>query len=522
MMEDISWLQPPRLFDLTAFGLTSTCLVLYASYVAWDVFLGPLSHIPGPKLWAASYIPKAHMLWTGSEARTMQRLHEKYGSVVRIAPRELNYTDAAVWKDIYGHKSGGKTRTFEKDTKHYVGNPNKPRDILTATGAVHTRHRRVLANSFSDKALRDQEPLLKRWAGMMILKLKEVAVSGEAVDVVAYYNFTTFDIWRTSKYAGKLRVRYILVSRSTASTTTDMNVRYNPWVKTIFGSIKAITKLIALKQFAFVPWLLTNIVPESARKKQKEHAKFSTERVDRRLAKDPGRPDLWTEVLKRSDVKAGDAKSGMSLGEMYANAAIFMLGGTETTATLLSGLTYYLLMNPDKMAKLVAEVRETFVSEGDITVDELARLPYLNACIEEGLRMYPPVPGSLPRKVPKGGALIAGKWIPGNVTVAISNWAINHSATNFRHHDMFVPERWMGDPKYASDNRAACQPFSTGSRNCIGKNLAYHEMRLLLSMTLFHFDLTLENESADWSNQKIFLLWDKKPLMVRLRAVSRV
>ncbi|KAI5246434.1 benzoate 4-monooxygenase cytochrome P450 [Aureobasidium subglaciale] len=505
-MDDVSWLQPPRLSDLTAFGLICTCLVLYVSHVAWDVFFGPLSHIPGPKLWAASYIPKARMLWTGSEARTMQRLHEEYGSVVRIAPRELNYSDAAAWKDIYGHKYGDKTRTFEKDTKHYVGNPNKPRDILTATGAVHIRHRRVLANSFSDKALRDQEPLLKRWAGLMVLKLKEVAVSGEAVDIVAFYNFTTFgeplNMLASSKFVKSL-----------------FQEQYNPWVRTIFGSIKAITKLIALKQFALVPWLLANIVPESARKKQREHAKFSTERVDRRLARDPGRPDLWTEVLKRSDVKAGDAKSGMSLGEMYANAAIFMLGGTETTATLLSGLTYYLLINPDKMAKLVAEIRGTFASESEITVDELARLTYLKACIEEGLRMYPPVPGSLPRKVPEGGALVAGQWIPGDVTVAISNWTINHSAINFRHHDRFVPERWMGDSEYASDNRAACQPFSTGSRNCIGKNLAYHEMRLLLSMTLFHFDLTLEEESKDWSDQKVFLLWDKKPLMVRLKAV---
>ncbi|KEQ90829.1 hypothetical protein AUEXF2481DRAFT_9105 [Aureobasidium subglaciale EXF-2481] len=468
-MDDVSWLQPPRLSDLTAFGLICTCLVLYVTHVAWDVFFGPLSHIPGPKLWAASYIPKARMLWTGSEARTMQRLHEEYGSVVRIAPRELNYSDAAAWKDIYGHKYGDKTRTFEKDTKHYVGNPNKPRDILTATGAVHIRHRRVLANSFSDKALRDQEPLLKRWAGLMVLKLKEVAVSGEAVDIVAFYNFTTFDMMSDLTFGEPLNML--------ASS------KYNPWVRTIFGSIKAITKLIALKQFALVPWLLANIVPESAH------------------------------------VKAGDAKSGMSLGEMYANAAIFMLGGTETTATLLSGLTYYLLINPDKMAKLVAEIRGTFASESDITVDELARLTYLKACIEEGLRMYPPVPGSLPRKVPEGGALVAGQWIPGDVTVAISNWTINHSAINFRHHDRFVPERWTGDSEYASDNRAACQPFSTGSRNCIGKNLAYHEMRLLLSMTLFHFDLTLEEESKDWSDQKVYLLWDKKPLMVRLKAV---
>ena len=196
-----------------------------------------------------------------------------------------------------------------------------------------------------------------------------------------------------------------------------------------------------------------------------------------------------------------------------------MTGGTETIATLLSGLTYYLLINPDKLARLVAEVRSTFTAESEITVDELARLPYLNACIEEGLRIYQPTPASLPRRVPQEGAFIAGKWIPGDVSVAISQWATNRHTVNFRDFASFIPERFLGDTKYASDNFAAFQPFSTGPRNCIGKNLAYHEIRLLLTMALWNFDLSLEAESKDWSNQRLFIFWEKKPLMVKLKAV---
>ncbi|TIA15896.1 benzoate 4-monooxygenase cytochrome P450 [Aureobasidium pullulans] len=290
------------------------------------------------------------------------------------------------------------------------------------------------------------------------------------------------------------------------------NSEYNPWVKLIFGSMKIIGKITAIKQIPNMPRIIIALMPKSVRQKGKKHQKFSSDRVDRRLARDPGRPDLWTEVLKRSG-DLSDAIAGMSLSEMHANAGVFMTGGTETIATLLSGLTYYLLINPDKLARLVAEIRSTFTAESEITVDELARLPYLNACIEEGLRIYPPTPASLPRRVPQEGAFIAGKWIPGDVSVAISQWATNRHTVNFRDSASFIPERFLGDPKYASDNFAAFQPFSTGPRNCIGKNLAYHEIRLLLTMTLWNFDLSLEAESKEWSNQRLFIFWEKKPLM---------
>lgn len=93
-----------------------------------------------------------------------------------------------------------------------------------------------------------------------------------------------------------------------------------------------------------------------------------------------------------------------------------MLAGTETTATELSGLTYLLLKNPGKMQRLVDELRSSFSSFEDMTMTKLSQLDYLGACIEEGLRFYPPVPVGLVRTVPKDGALICGMWVPGGVS----------------------------------------------------------------------------------------------------------
>ncbi|KAI3317155.1 hypothetical protein HD806DRAFT_395530 [Xylariaceae sp. AK1471] len=56
----------------------------------------------------------------------------------------------------------------------------------------------------------------------------------------------------------------------------------------------------------------------------------------------------------------------------------------------------------------------------------------------------------------------------------------------------------MGDPRYKGNQLDAMQPFSVGPRNCIGKNLAYAERRLIVTQVLYNFDLTPSDESRDW------------------------
>jgi cytochrome P450 len=92
-----------------------------------------------------------------------------------------------------------------------------------------------------------------------------------------------------------------------------------------------------------------------------------------------------------------------------------MIAGTETSATGVSGLTYLLLKNPDKMEKLTEELRATFARSEDITMEAVAALPYLNHCMKEGFRLYPPVAGALPRLTQSDGATICGEFIPPGV-----------------------------------------------------------------------------------------------------------
>lgn len=107
--------------------------------------------------------------------------------------------------------------------------------------------------------------------------------------------------------------------------------------------------------------------------------------------------------------------------------------------------------------------------------------------------------------------------------MAVHQSAAYWSLLNFHEPDRFVPERWLpatkDDPTspFYHDNRNVVQPFSAGPRNCIGKNLAYNEMRVILARVLWNFDLELCDESLRWNEHKSYTLWEKPPMMCRLR-----
>ena len=180
-----------------------------------------------------------------------------------------------------------------------------------------------------------------------------------------------------------------------------------------------------------------------------------------------------------------------------------MLAGTETTATLLSGLTFMLLKHPDRMRRLTDEVRSSFASNNSMSMSDLSRLEYLGACIEEALRLYPPVAIGPPRTVPQSGATVCGRWVPGGVSLAFlvhgyymlmcplqtivqaPMYSIQRSPINFKEPNSFRPERFLaeGQQTYGSDRRDAMNPFSTGPRNCIGKKSVTLPERWKLRLT---------------------------------------
>jgi len=213
---------------------------------------------------------------------------------------------------------------------------------------------------------------------------------------------------------------------------------------------------------------------------------------------------------------------GLTFQEICENAAVLIIAGSESTPSALAGATYLLLCNPTSLATLTSYLRTTFQSVEEINSITVNNNDYLLAVLNEALRMYPPVGIILSRVTPPEGCFIAGRFVPGNTGVSVSQWGVNRSASNFVRPNEFAPERWRGDAEFRGDNLKVVQSFSVGPRNCLGKSLAYVEMKIILARVIWNFDLELREESLGWlEGQRFYVVAERPELMVRLKPVVR-
>ncbi|EON99670.1 putative cytochrome p450 protein [Phaeoacremonium minimum UCRPA7] len=216
------------------------------------------------------------------------------------------------------------------------------------------------------------------------------------------------------------------------------NAHDPPWVKLIFKHIKGMAIATALIRYPFADSLAALLTPKNVINDIKNHWEF-------------------TEAQQ------------ISHKETLANAHNLIVGGSETTTTALSGTTYLLATNRRILRKLQDELRANFNSEDEIDFLSVQKPDYMMAVLHETLLIYPPVPSAIPRKAPPNGTTIRGEYIPPDTILQIWQWPMFHNPKLFKDPERLIPERWLGDPEFASDRLEAAQPFSVGPRNCIGK-----------------------------------------------------
>ncbi|KAL4919151.1 cytochrome P450 [Aspergillus aurantiobrunneus] len=484
--------------------LVSGYLIVLAVY---RLYFHPLARLPGPRLRAVSSLPSIYSLLRGRLGFETKQLHDRYGPVVRVSPNELAFNSAQAWEDIYGFKTGGR-QNMHKDPIH-VGSvdPLPGASTLTmADDANHTRQRRALAHSFSERALKDQEYIIQHYVDILIGKLKGLADDGQEFNLVNWLNFTTFDIIGDLTFGEPFGC-------------LDLGA-FHSWVALIYQTVKVGALEQATRRFAtagsWTQTMLLNMIPDYLRKRRRLHLSLSREKVEERLRNGPTEhKDFIYYVLRQQE------KYDLHPNEIILNSALFIVAGSETTANLLSGLFARLVRNTDKMQILCTEMRSAFQHEDEITYQRTSQLPFLNACLEEGLRIHPPLPIGLLRTVPKAGDMIDGHWIPGGTSVSVGGWAASHNPANFQQCDTFIPERWLGKG-FEGDIKSGMQPFSLGPRGCIGKNLSYMEMRVILARLVWNFDVVSTDGAWQWDpegemkHMKAYTTWQKPDLNVKL------
>ncbi|KAK7985664.1 hypothetical protein PG988_003286 [Apiospora saccharicola] len=508
--------------------VASLLLIFYIiTRIIYSLTLHPLAKFPGPIWTATSRIPYWIACLTGDQVLWIHNLHIKYGPVVRYSPNDLSFVDqgGAEWKAIHGHEKGG--RELPKAREWFVEPANGIYGINSAPAHEdHRRFRKLFSPAFSERALKSNELVLRKHVDLLIAKLGEAVSERRPLDMVQMYQFTTFDFMGDLSFGQPLDLL--------------RDLKYSRWLEVIFDSIKVIPVAQLIQYYPWVHSLFKMLEPQSIKDMKYNHFKYSADRVDLRLERGAEvQADIWSMVLAakggRATQSGGDVLSCgcFHVGRKYAShpspcSFEYLTLTTHGAGTSLSGLTYYLLTNPKTLAILTKEIRSLFQREEDITLQSTAGIEYLNACIHEGLRLYPPVPVGVPRVVGDAGQLIGGQWVAPGTRISVHHYATYRSPHNFKDPAKFAPERWLrsksgSDPSsspYKDDRRESYQPFAYGPRDCLGRNLAMHEMRYILARVLFNFDLELCRESRGWDGQRAFILWEKKPLLCTLQAAA--
>ena len=168
--------------------------------------------------------------------------------------------------------------------------------------------------------------------------------------------------------------------------------------------------------------------------------------------------------------------------------------GGDTAATAICGTFFYLSRNPQCYEKLTQKIRSTFQNGREIkTRPQLAGCQYLRACIDESMRMSPPMSTTLWREqVSDVGTtkplIVDGHVIPRGVLVGVNIYAIHHNEEYFPEPFTYKPERWIAGGSSEQANNAAFAPFLTGPWSCAGKSMAYLETSLFIAKVLRYFD----------------------------------
>ncbi|KAJ8128639.1 hypothetical protein O1611_g4997 [Lasiodiplodia mahajangana] len=471
----------------------------------YKIYFHPLSKYPGPKLAAVSNA--AHSWWFlgGRQPFKLLELHEKYGPVVRTAPDELSFDTSQSFKDIYGFRQGHKP--FIK-SKFYEGGTFAARGVSSIISERDpTRHgemRRLLAHAFSLTSLKEQEELIARSIDRFIELVKaKTCEKGEVFDIAKGYERMAFDI-----------IGDLAFGQNFGALETDET---HPWISTLLGALTKGALVDTFKRFPTIAQIIGVLAKKQITKLYEDTARnedMAIDLVTKRIKTESNRKDFMTRILEH---RSQDRHQASDL-QLAAHSWDFVIAGSETTSTVLSCCTYYLLSNPEAMNKLKAEVRGVFSDSAAINDASTKNLPYLNAVCLEAMRIYPPLPFALPRVVPEGGDTVDGQFLPAGVIVATSPVAAGLNARNFKDPLTFRPERWL-DSSVSSeerDNLEASQPFSLGARGCLGKSLGWMEMRTTLAKIILAFDLELVDKELDWlRDSRMTTLWEKPSLKIR-------
>ncbi|KAL5520950.1 hypothetical protein ACEPAF_2953 [Sanghuangporus sanghuang] len=468
-----------------AYGLFYAVLIL--SIVLYRISpLHPLAKYPGPVFLKASKLVGMCFALSGKQHVYFKSLRDKYGPFVRTGPNELLIADVEAIPSILGLDGMRKGPLWEASAR-----PGTTPSISALRNIdLHNERRKLWNHGFTSASIKEFQPAVEIRVLELVEELSKRGSpsSGEKenpLDLALWLSNFTHDFMGDMVFGGGLG----LMQSGDGGEIRDI----------VEGNVKALGIL------GQIPWITSLVyklsgVPEGQRNLQK----FAFHRYVVRKEQGSTKRDLFHYITNEEGLEKVKVPQDQSMN----NILTAVVGGADTASSVLSGLFFHLLSDPSAFDRLKEEVDSEFpVTEGEpFDAVRLARMLYLNACINEALRLQPPVPTMLQRSPLEGsgGKPVAGRFVPENTAVYVPPYVLHRDPRYFSPFpDSFIPERWIEDSNKFTTNTSAFIPFSTGPSNCIGKNLAWLEMRMVVAAIVQKFDIRFV---ADYDPRK----WDEE------------
>lgn len=462
-----------------------------------DYFLDPydLRRFPAPSYAGFS------SLWSAVQSRKLRRsraifdAHQRLGPIVRIQPTHVSFLVPDAVADIYGHGT-----VFEKDFFYNTLSSDDHESIVgTRNREEHARKRRYISSVFSQRNVVSMEPLVADKVRKIVDRLDRACGSDEIIDIRCWLNLFTVDVISDMAFGRSLGLLDQGHDKTEAESMGGKRYKMN-LISSFQQNTVHVASLGHWPALLSYTRFLTHWFPNNTR--GQDFTDMCTRNIRRRLRQGdnvskPEFPhgDFFQHLLVDKDGKPRN----LPFGELVQEAGVMMSAGSDTSASAMTNTLYLLLKNATVLEKLRAELdRALSASSDDVSkmtavgvapYESIKNLPYLRACLDEGLRSLPPTSIGLLRVTPPQGAVVAGQFLKGGITCSSPTFSLHHDPKLFPDPWSYKPERWLdGSDEERRNLKSYVIPFTLGRHACIGRNIAFIEQYIVLATLVSHYE----------------------------------
>ncbi|KAH6997368.1 cytochrome P450 [Ilyonectria destructans] len=490
----------------------------------YHALFSPYRHVPGPFLARFTDAWYLYRVWQGHFARDNIALHRKYGPIVRYGPNRFSFDHPEATKTIYGIGTG---KNFAKSPFYQafsVPGPDRPSIFAHEDVKEHAALRRKYQGTHAMSALVSYEDFVDECADLFDQRLREMATQDNqgnqkpTVDISHWLQCYAFDVIGLITYSERLGfldqgadIGGVMASLEGFIQAASLIGIY-PWIHPILFAIRNWFTGESKTGMGYIIHLTQNLI--AAHQKKPKNLDLDDENTSRM--------DFLSKYMARHRQDPGSYNSWYVLSGCASN----MTAGSDTTGISLSAILHFLLQYPHTAQRLRQEVddwQKQNTKSRHISFSDSQSMPYLQAVINEALRLHPATGLPLERLVPDQGATIAGQIFQPQTIVGVNTWVEHANPSTFGPDpEVFRPERWLdSDQEKVNQMNRHWMPFGMGARTCIGRHISILEISKLIPRIVRDFDFQLPSGTSPKDYMDTPGYWFVKPKGFRVHVKIR-